>query len=511
LTTATTAQVIHLPSDAADLMAVATGLVERVGQLERQIEQLQRKNRELFDRLFRPKAEKLDPRQVELAFEAMLDLGVAATQVEEIEIEVVRKKRKGKPTGRRPLPKDLPRERVEHTLPPEQCQCEACGRELAKIREEVSEQLEYVPSVVKVIEHARAVMACTNPECEGTIKRAPLPPQPIGKGLPGPGLLSHVVLSKYGDHQPLERQTKMLARAGVELSRSTLCDWIRQTADLAAPLVDWMRADVKRSRIIQTDDTPVLVLEPGQRGGHKGRLWAYLGDRAHPSVIFQYTTNRERAGPCSYLAGYKGYLQADAYAGYDELHRNGAVEVGCWSHARRYFYKVVKAGGDHRALVAMGFVRELFGVEREGRELDAEGRRALREEKSKPVLERFKVWLDEAALTALPKSGFGQAVGYVQNQWQALARYLEDGDLEMDNNASERALRRVAIGRKNWMFAGSDAGGERAAILYSLIASAQRHDVEPFRYLKDLFERLPSHPADRIHELAPHLWAPPQP
>jgi hypothetical protein len=227
-------------------------------------------------------------------------------------------------------------------------------------------------------------------------------------------------------------------------------------------------------------------------------------------VIYQYTTNRERAGPCSYLAGYKGYLQADAYSGYDELHRNGAMEVGCWAHARRYFYKIVKADGDRRAFVAMGFIRELFGVEREGRELDVDDRRALREEKSKPVLERFKAWLDEEAIAALPKSAFGQAVGYARNQWQALIRYVEDGELEVDNNASERALRRVAIGRKNWMFAGSDAGGERAAILYSLIASAERHGVEPFSYLKDIFARLPTHPADRVHELAPHLWVPRQ-
>jgi hypothetical protein len=208
------------------------------------------------------------------------------------------------------------------------------------------------------------------------------------------------------------------------------------------------------------------------------------------------------------LAGFKGYLQADAYAGYDELHRNGAIEVACWAHARRYFHKIVKANGDRRALVAIAFIRQLYAVEREARDLDAVKRRDLRQEKAKPILERFKIWLDEAAATALPKSAFGQAIGYAQNQWRALLRYLDDGELEIDNNASERALRRVAIGRKNWMFAGSDAGGERAAILYTLIASAERHGHEPFAYLRDIFARLPSHPTDRIHELAPQFWSP---
>lgn len=494
--------------DPAHLREVIGLLVERVNRLEREQSRLQAENRALFLKLYRRRSEKLDPNQLGLVFEAMLDLGVAAAELEEIEVEVVKRKRKGKrkPTGRHPLPAHLPRERIEHPLPEEERHCKGCGSELVKIREETSEQLEFVPSSFRVLEHVRGVFACKG--CEESITRSPKPPQAIEKGLPGPGLLAHVMLSKYGDHQPLHRQHRIFEREGVDISCSTLCGWVAEAAALTRPVWESMREDLLCSRIVQTDDTPVTVLEPGQKGSHKGRLWVYLGDREHPVVLFDYTPTRERDGPSELLSSYRGYLQADAYSGYDCLFSSGSVvEVACWAHARRYFHKTVEAARDSRGFAALGFIRQLFKIEREGRELDAAARRALRQEKAKPVLEKFESWLLEHAEKALPKSTLGQGIGYCLNQWAALGRYLEDGELSIDNSASERALRAVAVGRKNWMFAGSDAGGERAAGLYTLIQTAKRNGVEPFAYLRDLFARLPTHPADRAGELAPHRWS----
>jgi transposase len=295
----------------------------------------------------------------------------------------------------------------------------------------------------------------------------------------------------------------------VTLSRSTLCGWVAEAAELVSPLVDWMRRDLLRSRIVQTDDTPVTVLDD-QGGTHKGRLWVYLGDRGHPHIVYDYTPTREGSGPTRFLNGFRGYLQADAYSGYDALHASGSViEVGCWVHARRYFHEAAMGAGDTRGFAALAFIHQLFAVERDAteRELSFEQRRARRQEASRATLDAFKLWLDELEPQVLPKSALATAIGYTRRQWAALERYLGDGELVPDNSVSERALRGVALGRKNWLFAGSDAGGVRAAKLYSLIASAKRHALEPYAYLRALFERLPSQPDDRLHELAPAIWA----
>jgi transposase len=299
-----------------------------MAKLERKNAWLQAEVEALFRKLFRKRSEKLDPRQLELVFEAMRDLGISQHQLEQLEheVEVGKHRRRGTPV-RQALPKDLPRERVEHALPEHERCCSACGEELTKIREEVTEQLDYTPASFKVIEHVRGVFACKS--CEETITRAPKPPQAIEKGLPGPGLLAQVMVSKYCDHQPLYRQAQIYGRHGVTLSRSTLCGWVADAAELVSPLVDWMRRDLLRSRIVQTDDTPVTVLDD-QGGTHKGRLWVYLGDRGHPHIVYDYTPTREGTGPTRFLNGFRGYLQADAYSGYDAVYASGSVfEVGC--------------------------------------------------------------------------------------------------------------------------------------------------------------------------------------
>lgn len=494
----------QLPDDPELLRGVISQLLGTVDKLERKNAWLQAEVEALFRKLFRRRSEKLDRNQLELVFEAMQDLGISPQQLEQLEAEVVAgKSKRGRNVGRRPLPKDLPRERVEHVLPePERC-CTACGELLTKIREEVTEQLDYVPASFKVIEHVRGVYACKS--CEESITRAPKPPQAIEKGLPGPGLLAQVVISKYSDHQPLYRQSQIYARHGITLSRSTMCGWVAQAAELASPLVCWMRRDLLRSRIVQTDDTPVTVLD-AQGGSHKGRLWVYLGDRGHPHVVYDYTPTREGEGPSRFLGEFRGYLQADAYSGYDALYASEAVlEVGCWAHARRYFHEAAIGAGDTRGHVALAFIHQLFAVEREATESDLsfEQRKDRRQTRSRVILDAFRLWLEELEPQVLPKSALAKAIGYARRQWKALERYLDDGELVPDNSASERALRTVAIGRKNWLFAGSDEGGSRAATLYSLIASAKRHQIEPYKYLRALFERLPSHPADRLHELLP--------
>jgi transposase len=498
----------QLPDDPALLRNVITRLLGAVERLEKKNAWLQSEVEALFRKLFRRRSEKLDPRQLELVFEAMRDLGISPQQLEQLEQEVVeRKSRRRGSRGRQPLPKDLPRERVEHVLPEAERCCAACGEELSKIREEVTEQLDYVPASLKVIEHVRGVYACK--ACEESITRASKPPQAIEKGLPGPGLLAQVITSKYGDHQPLYRQAQIYRRHGVTLSRSTLCGWVAEAAELVEPLVKWMGRDLLRSRIVQTDDTPVTVLD-AQGGTHKGRLWVYLGDRGHPHVVYDYSATREGEWPQEFLQGFRGYLQADAYSGYDAVYATGAVrEVGCWAHARRYFHEAAIGAGDTRGHAALAFIHQLFAVERAATQsqFTYEQRQATRQEVSRQILDAFKLWLDELEPQVLPKCALATAIGYTRRQWAALSRYLEDGELSPDNSASERALRTVALGRKNWLFAGSDEGGVRAARLYSLISSAKRHGLEPLGYLRELLRRLPSHPVNRVHELTPAAWA----
>jgi hypothetical protein len=319
-------------------------------------------------------------------------------------------------------------------------------------------------------------------------------------------LLAQVITAKYADHLPLNRQVDIFARHGVALARQTLCDWVAEAAELLAPIYRDLQASVLASKVVHTDDTPVPVQDHERTRTRDGRLWVYVGDGHPADIVYDYTPTRNRAGPMEFLGAFRGYLQADAYAGYDTLYATGrVVEVGCWAHARRYFWDA-KESDAARALPALGFIQQLYAVEAEAKALAAGARRVLREERSQPVLARFKRWLDEQAHLVLPKSPIGEAVSYARGQWTALTRYLEDGELSIDNNVSERALRRVVTGRKNWLFCGSDAGGTRAAILYSVVATCKEHGIDPWSYLRDVLERIPTHPNRRRAELLPRNW-----
>ena len=407
--------------------------------------------------------------------------------------------------GRTPLPKDLPRQRT--VLEPEAAAltCAQCATAKTRIGEDITEELDYEPAVLRVHEYVRPKYAC--PQCEAGVVQAVLPARPIEQGRPGPGLLAQVVTAKYADHAPLHRQEGIFARSGVALSRRTLCDWVAAVADLVAPIVGEMKRTVLTSHVIHSDDTPITVQDRGHPGGsRRGYLWVYGGERG--DLVYDYTPSRGRNGPVQFLAGFRGYLQADAYAGYDEVFASGVVtEVACWAHARRYVFEAVQTALEP-ATHLLALIRRLYAVEREAQAaaLDATRRQALRAAESRPVLTVIEEQIETLTPTVLPKSPLGEALGYLRRQWRALRRYTDDGALAIDNNASERALRLVAVGRKNWMFAGSDAGGQRAALLYSLVGTCKHIRVDPFMYLRDVISRVATHPMRRIAELTPRGW-----
>jgi transposase len=488
---------------------LVAGFEETIVRQQRRLEQQQHEIARLLRRLCGPRQERIDPDQL-LLFDAG-ELAALAAELDAADREVAEhgdeadasgdepsspsRRRRGH--GRNPLPEHLPRERVVHELPEAERACPCCGGLRHVIGEETSEQLEYVPASLKVLVHVRPKYACRS--CEEHVAIAAKPPQPIDRGLPGPGLLAWVALAKHGDHLPLYRQEDVLARHGVTIRRSTLCDWIAAAAELATPLHERMCELVRRSRVIHTDDTSVPLLDPLLGRARQARFWAYVGDDAHPYSVYDFTDDRGRDGPARFLEGFEGYLQADAYGGYDGLYadpRRRIVEVACWAHCRRYWWEA-RTTDVRRGHEALAFVARLYEVERHARERSPAERLALRRAHALPVLASFRTWLDAEQPHVLPKSPIGAAFRYTLNQWEALGRYCEDGDLAIDNNVSERTVKPAALGRKNWLFVASETGGRRAAVLFGLVASAKRNGVEPYAWLRDLFTRLPLLAADR--------------
>ena len=493
-----------MPVDVDACHALIAELSASLTKEQRTREQLEARVQELLRRLFGPRSEKINLAQLAL-FAEILAAAAPEVAADEPEAPPVTKTSH----GRKRLPKELPRIRVEHEVPPEQRVCEECGKDKDKIGEEISEQLEYTPASLVIIEHVCPVLACKC--CQEHVVTAPKPAQPIEKGLAGPGLLAQVITSKYCDHIPLYRQESIFARHGADLSRTTMCGWVMACADLVSPVVEAMIAQVVQSKVIHTDDTPVRVQGDGT-GAYTGRFWTYVGDENHPFTVYHYTPSRKRDGPVAFLKDFAKdaqtphYLQADAFGGYDGIYAAGRIfEVACMAHVRRKFYEARNTDAD-RAHRVLAWIRQLYDVESDARALDAVARAALRQERASPILEQWRQWMDAECIKVLPKSPIGQAMQYAINQWTALNRYLQDGDLDIDNNEAERALRGIAIGRKNWLFLGNDRGGRAAAIFYSLIQSAKRHAHDPFAYLRDLFLRIPTHPNKALAELLPDRW-----
>ncbi len=497
-----------LPDDPLTLQAMVRELLETLATERRTSESLRTRLDQLLRRLYGPRSEKLsntpslfenEPSDGEVSDNAMsLDTSSEPTD----EVPVAKKRRH----GRRRLPRDLPRQRIEHDLTEGEKLCPCCRAMRVRIGEEISERLDYKPASVFVVEHIRPKYACRS--CQAQIAVTPVPSEPLPKSMAAPGLLAQIITAKFADHLPLYRLEGILARHGVVLSRSTMCDWLAGCAEVLRPIYNEMCARVRKSKVIHTDDTPVPVLDRKLDRTRTGRIWVYLGDANNPYIAYDATASRSRDGPQSFLKKYKGYVQADAFGGYDGLYATGATEVACWAHTRRKFHEA-KDSDSRLSLEMLALVRRLYDVERQAKELDydSDKRLSLRREKSVPVLRAIKEWLDAKRGSVLPKSPLGVAITYATNQWDALCVYVTDGDLAIDNNAAERALRGVAVGRKNWLFWGSDAGGKTAAVLTSLVASCKRHGIDPWLYLSDVLARDPSHPSDRLAELLPDTWA----
>jgi transposase len=407
-----------------------------------------------------------------------------------------------KPSGRRPLPAHLPRRRVEIDIPDADKQC-PCGHTRTRIGEAVTEKLEYEPASFLILETARVKYACGH--CHDGVIEAPAPPQAVERSLAAEGLLAHVVVSKYVDHLPLHRLEGIFARQGIDLARTTLCGWVADVAAALAPIDAHLRATITQATYLQTDDTPITVLTDDGPGSYKGRLWVYLDPLAR-QVVFDATRTHERDGPERFLAAFSGVLQADAYSGYDALYRSGRiVEAGCWAHARRRFVEAFST--DNGAARTLALIQQLYDVERGAADLSADARQMRRREQSLPLLAQLDAERARLAATVLPKSPLGDAVRYLTNQWGALQRFVDDGRVSADNNRAENQLRVVAVGRNNWLFAGSFEGARRAALLYSLTQGCKLAGVSPFLYLKDVLRRLPTHPHRLLDQLTPQGWA----
>jgi transposase len=412
-----------------------------------------------------------------------------------------------KKQGRRAIPDHLPRETIVHDLPEDQKVCPNCHEQLVPLSVPVrTERLEFVPAQLKVIVELRPTYLCP---C-GHVARAPLPPRAVAKCKAAPGLLAAVAVNKFGDHQPLYRQEGIFQRSGVEISRSTMGDWMRQAAGALEPLVDLIRGRVRGSAIIQNDDTPVNVLDPGRGQTRQGRFWVYLGrgpGHGCKDAVFEFTPTREGRWPREWLGDFAGFLQVDAFAGYDALFKEGRVtEVGCWAHARRHFFDA-REFDRPRCERVLELIGRLYAVERRAAEADDAARAALRKTHAAPVLEELSAYLEAQAASVLPRSDVGRAVEYARRNWRALTRYVEHGALEIDNNASERAIKAVALGRKNWLFIGHELAGPTAARFMTLIGSARLHEIEPWAYLKDVLERIAGlkTPED-LEPLLPDRW-----
>jgi transposase len=518
-----------LPDDPAVLKQMILELLDALQKSQHECEGLQQRLDQLLRRLYGPKAERFDPNQPwllpELATANADTNGAMAASTPRVEDEAATAAKSQRPGhGRKPLPADLPRRRIEHALSEAQRVCPGCGEVCRQFGEEISEQLDYQPASLFVQQHVRFKYAC--PKCHDHVTTAPVPAAVIDKGLPGAGLLAQIVASKYADHLPLHRLERILGRHGIELARSTMCAWVAHVAAMFRPVVDLMADLARLSKMLHTDATKMPHLDPDLAPGRSlsGQMWIYYGDRDHPFNVFDFCRDHSARGIDAFLQdkSYRGYLNADAHNIYDHLFRDGAIiELGCWTHCRRHFYES-KESDPARAHLVLARIRQLYEAEEEAKKIiaqhelhgaDADAvRLRLRQENSLPVVTTLCQWLREEQGKVLPKSPMGQAIAYALRHWQALTRYLDDGFLDIDNNVAELMLRHIAIGRKNWLFAGSSSGAETAAILFSVTSTCHRHGIDAFAYMHDLLQRLAHDPKpapEVLRAWLPDRWQPP--
>ena len=509
------------PEDAQTLRRMLAEKCNEIGNLQLLIEKLKLQIARMKRAQFGAASEQLHAQQLRLLLDSLPEgLSEGAPAIPSTPLPVDAADSSGSAAKdtprRRTLPAHLPREVALHAPEgvPAGCTCPTCGGGLKCLGEDVSEQLEYVPARFKVIRHVRPKFACAR--CS-TIHQASAPIRPIDRGLPGPQLLAQVVVGKYADHLPLYRQSAIYARQGVELERSTLADWVGAASTLVSPLVQALRSYVMGSAKLHVDDTPVPVLEPGRGVTRTGRLWTYVRDDRPagadeaPAVWMAYSPDRRGEHPAGHLVNFTGILQADGYAGFNALFEPGRaiagagliVEAACWAHVRRKFHDLWQAQKSPLAATALLRIGALYTIEREIRGQPPPVRRVARLERAAPLLISLHGWMMQTLETVSAKSELAGAIRYALTRWSALTLYLGDGRVEIDNNAAERSIRGIGLGRKNWLFAGSNAGGERAATFYSLVETAKLNGVDPQAYLAYLFEHLPTHSVNRVGELLP--------
>jgi len=512
MTSIATLNLESLPSELEASHQIIHALAAALSESNAQLESLKQQIANLRRAQFGQSTERHSG-QGEIFAEAV-SLPVPPVQTQTVSYERARR-------GRPALSKDLPRVRVDYDLSEEE---KAAFETLERIGEERSETLDYIPAKLQVLEHVRATYAGVRTrDGESTVVTAAMPPAPLPKSNASPGLLAHVLVSKYADHLPLNRIESIFKRQGAILPRSTLCDWVLGSTELLGCLYEALKTHVLAAPKIHADDTMLPLIEGGRGRTVQARLWAYLGAGArrdgegpwveHPAAVFyEFTDDRRGAHVQRMLKDYAGYLQADAYAGFNALFDTGRIlEVGCWAHARRKFFEIAEAAPkDMRTAAheALDWIGRLYAIETEIREEPPDKKARRREQSARPLLTEFRLWLEGSLRTLLPKSPTAGAIGYALSNWAALNRYTDSGILDIDNNACERAMRPVALGRKNFLFVASDRGGRAAAIAYSLIQTCKLHAIEPFAYLTDVLRRLPAHPINRVAELLPFRCTP---
>ena len=468
------------------------------------IEQLTHEIAVLKRHKYAKRSEQISPEQGRLLDDLL------STDLEAIEAELnalhpdPAPKEPGQKPKRAPLPAQLPRTVIHHE--PDNTQC-ACGCELQRIGEDVSEKLDYTPGVFTVEQHVRGKWACR--ACE-TLIQAPVPAQVIDKGIPTAGLLAHVMVAKFADHLPLYRQEKIFGRAGLAIPRSTLARWVGQTGAQLQPLVDALREAVLAQPVIHADETPVQMLAPGEKKTHRSYVWAYSSTAYAElkSVVYDFSPSRAGEHARNFLGDWRGKLVCDDFAGYKASFEQGIVEIGCMAHARRKFFDLHAANKSQLAEQALLTIGALYEVERQAKDMSEDNRRRIRQRDAVPIAEKLHDWMLTQRELVPEGSAIAKALDYSLKRWVALTRYLDDGALPIDNNHVENQIRPWALGRANWLFAGSLRSGKRAAAIMSLIQSARMNGHDPYAYLKDVLTRLPTQRASEIEALLPHQWTP---
>lgn len=493
-----------LPEDPAELQDMVTLLANEVQSQALFIKKLQHQLHGANRYRFGSKSESMDQLQLFMENE---EIAQAATEVEQTApAEPTQTKEKPK---RNPLPGHL--DRNKQVLSPGEA-CNECGGDLKTLGEDITEELEYIPGrfVVNQIIRPRAACIC----CE-SIQQAPMPSRPIERGRPGPGLLAHVLVNKYADHLPLYRQSQIYAREGVDLDRSTMADWVGKSTALLEPLADAIGRQVKEGAALFADDTPLKMLAPGNKKTKTARIWAYVrderpwSDQSPPCVWYQFTVDRKGEHPVKHLSGYQGWVHADGYSGFNGVFgENKASELACMAHIRRKFVDVFAAEGSAIAGETIKRIAQLYGIEKQARGLSPEARVALRLASAKPIFDDLEKWLHAQLPKISGKSPLAKAIRYALGRMPKTRPYLDNGFLELDNNTAERAMKPVAIGRKNWMFAGSQRGGNSMAIAFTLIETAKLNKVDPQAWLTWVLERIADHKINKIDELMPWRYSP---